>query len=427
MANPHSTSPVVIILRPVEIKLADSPGVDAFGRLRVSSPEDLFNASFQYDLNPLLFLQTTATGGTITHLPNESSAELAVTGSVGSLARLQARFYSRYLPLRSQLIAMTQVPGAADAGCTRRFGYQDSQDGILLEQNGTVDLALVRRTFTSGAAVDNRVTKANWNLDKLDGTGDSGITLDLSKGQIFVVDFQWLGHGRVRVGFAFNGRIVYAHEFLSSNTLSVPYMRTGCLPVTWEIERTIAGGAATMKVTCCDVMSEGGFHYDRGIPFSRSNGSTLVTATTAETLVLALRMDPNCPAGTAILNESLAFLVDAALYANTADAYYWRVVYGGTLTDVGFADHDGTHSAMQFSTTCTYTAATGIQILDGYVAGNISRVPSVKPISTKLPLARNGFGTVGATTPVGNVAILATHLGAGSGAVGGTFSWNELR
>jgi hypothetical protein len=56
-----------------------------------------------------------------------------------------------------------------------------------------------------------------WNGDKLDGTGASGLTLDLTKPQILWIDFEWLGVGNVRCGFIINGQYIVCHTYQTAN------------------------------------------------------------------------------------------------------------------------------------------------------------------------------------------------------------------
>ena len=67
---------------------------------------------------------------------------------------------------------------------------------------------------------------------------------------------QWLGVGRVRVGFNINGVIYYAHYFNNANNLGSVYMSTPNLPVRYEVSST--GGSVTLDQICCTVQSEGG-------------------------------------------------------------------------------------------------------------------------------------------------------------------------
>jgi hypothetical protein len=186
------------------VSLKDGADKDAFGRLRTADPVSLFTSQFQYDLQPLLWESALSGSGTTTHLPNEAACRMRVAVAADEVIR-QSRQYSRYKPGKSLLIAETFVMGAGTENVRKRVGYFDAQNGIFLEQNGIVDVALVRRTYTSGAAVDNRVVQASWNVDKFDGTGPSGLTLDLTKAQILLMDLQWLGVGRVRIGFDIDG------------------------------------------------------------------------------------------------------------------------------------------------------------------------------------------------------------------------------
>ena len=65
--------------------------------------------------------------------------------------------------------------------------------------------------------LDNKIIQSNWNVDVFNGTGASGITLDFSKSQIFFIDYEWLGTGRVRCGFFIDGIPYYCHAIHNSN------------------------------------------------------------------------------------------------------------------------------------------------------------------------------------------------------------------
>jgi hypothetical protein len=104
------------------------------------------------------------------------------------------------------------------------------------------------------------VAQADWNGDKLNGTGDSGFTVDLTKAQIYWQDFEWLGVGSVRCGFIIDGQIIVCHTFNNANSLSTVYMTTAILPVRYEVTNTGAtAAAATLKQICSTVISEGGY------------------------------------------------------------------------------------------------------------------------------------------------------------------------
>jgi hypothetical protein len=97
-----------------------------------------------------------------------------------------------------------------------------------------------------------RVPQSSWNIDKFDGTGPSGYTLDISKMQMAYIDYTWYGAGFIRFGFrATNGEVTYCHKIINNNVNNAAYMRSGNLPGRFEsvnfgpYSRMLAGGTAT--------------------------------------------------------------------------------------------------------------------------------------------------------------------------------------
>jgi hypothetical protein len=182
---------------------------------------------------------------------------------------------------------------APTTGITRREGLFDDQNGLFLEDNGT-NYGLVTRSYVTGSAVDTRVAQANWNKDKMDGTGVSGITLDFTKTQILWMDYEWLGVGRVRMGFVVDGMFYVAHEFLHTNALSEVYMSTPNLPLRSEIINDGNGEASSMTQICSTVSIEGGVD-ELGLLRSASTDGTHVDADTENTIyaVLGLKLKSN--------------------------------------------------------------------------------------------------------------------------------------
>lgn len=110
--------------------------------------------------------------------------------------------------------------------------------------------------------VDYKVPQSQWNLDRMDGTGPSGFNLDLSKMQMFYIDYSWYGAGFIRWGLrGSNGDITYVHKIANNNVNTEAYMRSGNLPgryetntvpMTTQLAATLASGDATMTVESTD-------------------------------------------------------------------------------------------------------------------------------------------------------------------------------
>lgn len=225
----------IVDAAPVNVQFYGS-ALDAFGRARFSQPYTLFDSQNRYEKNDL-FSETTATGGTVNYVANASTVNLEVTASSGSeVVRQTYRSFS-YQPGKSLLVLNTFVMPTASANQRIRIGYFNTENGVFLERDGT-SVYITRRTYVTGAPVDNRVAQADWNGDKLNGTGDSTFTLDLTKAQIFWQDFEWLGVGSVRCGFVINGQVIICHTFQNANNLTSVYMTTAILPIRYEITNT---------------------------------------------------------------------------------------------------------------------------------------------------------------------------------------------
>lgn len=283
----------------------DGLNPDAFGRLRISEPFTLGDYKHLYAIDPN-FLDIKEFGGNVAYVLNKAAATLTTNASPHSNVIHQTKFYHHYQPGKSQLIFSSFNFGYAQQNVTKRTGYFDDRDGIYFEQVGNNssngsnngNLNFVIRSFTSGTADEadvgtykRRIPQSQWNVDKCDGTGTSGFSVDTSKTQLIFIDFQWLGVGRVRTGFVHDGELIVAHEYYNSNVLSDVYISNPNLPVRCEMRNTGATSGGSMNQICATVASEGGY-TESGIDFAYVMNTARTTATPGgtELPVLALRL-----------------------------------------------------------------------------------------------------------------------------------------
>jgi hypothetical protein len=233
--------------------------VDAFGRVRVSAPYTIFDSQNRYAIDNQ-FDTSTATGGSTTYLPNESSVRMDVTTSSGSEVVRQTYRCMPYQPGKGLLCLATFVMNSPKTGLRQRVGYFGTQNGVFIQQSDST-VSFVMRSYILGSVSDARaINQADWNGDKLDGTGVSGYTLDLTKAQILWMDFEWLGVGSVRCGFIIDGNYIVCHTFENANDITSVYMTTAILPIRYEITNTAAtASASSLKQICSSVVSEGGY------------------------------------------------------------------------------------------------------------------------------------------------------------------------
>ena len=342
-----------------EIKTQDSASVDAFGRWRSSTPGTIFETEMAYDDQPNFWETVTVGAGSTLFLSDESALELTCGTSAGDRVIRQTYQYFRYQPGKSQLIIMTGVLGLPKTNVITELGYFDGYDGCFFIQ-AEDSLGVALRSSTSGTPIDTIVKQADWNIDKFDGNGPSGIVLDPSKIQIFLIDFQWLGAGRVRYGFESGGSLYYCHEMLHANKIDQVYMSTPHLPLRYEIENIGPTASATsMKQVCATIISEGGFEEDKGIDLSVGTGIT-AQSITARASVLAIR--PKMLFNS-VQHRGNIIPLNINVFAETNSVYYEVILKGSIAGAIWNSVNDD--SITEYSTTSDVVTG-GIVIASGY-------------------------------------------------------------
>lgn len=352
-----ASSPVVLASDQGNVRVALPDHMDAFSRIRVSNPYTVFDSVPQYDKDTIHWTED-VTGGSsaVTHLPNESSVRLRCGTAGGDRVTRQSCRYMRYQPGKSLLAFFTFVMGASKANVEKRIGYFDDSNGAFLLQTNA-GLSFVVRSFTGGSVSDADAAAQNdWNIDKLNGNGPSGITLNMEKVQILVIDLQWLGAGRVRFGFDINGDVVWAHQFFHANLITSVYMTTANLPLRFEISNSgIAGTTTDLIQICSAILSEGGYDIHRGLQFSASNASTPIAVTTRRP-ILSIR--PKLTFN-GIANRGWVIPINVFVASNT-NAGFVEVVRGGALTNASFSS---VHADSIAERDVAATAITGGRVL----------------------------------------------------------------
>ena len=361
----------------VQIESFDAHSVDAFGRWRVSNPETIFDSKLLHgDNEPLLWDEELISGTMATSGPTAAKPFIDFTSTNTTAGRRVRQTFVRfnYQPGKSQLILMTGVLELASGiktGCQRRIGLFDDDNGAFFESDAGA-IGVTVRTNDSGSPVDTTVAQASWNIDTMDGDDDeanpSGLTLDATMAQIFVIDYQWLSIGRVRFGFEIGSHIEYVHEHNVANAAVIPWASTPNLPLRYEIVTTTSSGVCSMRCICSTVISEGGTS-DTGIVRHKGTAGAGVTTDTADLLVAVIGIQLK----TTHLGANLEVL-EALIQIHTQSEFIeWILLYGAkgnAITVAGtFTYGDLGNSAVQFALGAgpTNTVTGGVHIAGGYV------------------------------------------------------------
>jgi hypothetical protein len=392
--------------------------LDAFGRLQVASPYTLFDSQSRYAADNQFDTSTTGTGST-TFNTNQASVSMSVTGGgVGSVVRQTFRSFS-YQPGKGLLVLATfQMDSSNSANLSQKVGYFNSQNGVFFSKvDGTNSFTL--RSYTSGSVDDTRTfAQSAWNGDKLDGTGASGYTLDLTHPQILWMDFEWLGVGSVRCGFIINGEYIVCHTFNTANVYGTTvYMTTAILPVRYEITTTTAAVAATLTQICSSVISEGGYE---ATSVEHSASMTNLTAssylTTSYKPLVSIRLASG-RTGAVVLPTTLNFL------PSTADNFQIALVKNATLSSPSWSAVTSDSNVEQDISSTSYTGGTLVyaEFATGKTGRSILSVGSGYNWDMQL-----GASIAGVSDTLTLVARTVTTGGAASGGGIGAISFYDL-
>lgn len=404
---------------------------DAFGRVRTSNPVMLLDSTFGYNLNPRILEDISTGNGAVAFDANKRAALLSVTAGAVGVAGLQSYQYTHYNPGKSHLIFMTFCgdPTAQQFAVGQKFevGYFDDANGIFVRGDGPTDIYAVRRSSVTGSVVEEAVERANFNIDVLDGSGSpanpSGVLLDAESSQILVIDLQFLGVGRVRVGLAVAGAVIYAHEFNFANVNPNMYMQYATLPVRWRFEDTTTIGWPRSDAYCMMVTSEGGAETNRGIPFSIGNppGTPITAASGVDTHIISIR--PSLTFN-GLANRIWNILQNAGILNTGSNEVICKLWYDATITGGAWVPVDASDSGMEYNITATHAPGTGIEIGRFSVAATNTNKDAggISDIENRLPIALNAAGTA----PVGAITLTAAGFG-GTSVVLGTIGWREIR
>jgi len=398
-----------------EISFANTPNIDAFGRLRTSTPFTLFDSSHRFNDNGL-WSTGVATGGTATFDANEGLVNLGVTAASGSEVIRETTKVFSYQPGKSLLVLSTFVMNVAKTNLRQRVGYYGAANGYYLELNNTI-VSFYERTSVSGSLVNNQVVQSNWNVDPMDGSGPSGITLDLTKAQILFMDLEWLGVGTVRIGFVINGNFYVCHKFHHANLITSTYITTASLPLRYEITNTGATASSSrLKQICSTVMSEGGYELrglQQAVGTPITSPKTLTTAGTFYPIVSIKLKSTRL--------DAIAVATAISIIGNTAANFNWQVIATGTTAGGSWVSA-GTNSSVEYN--LTGTSFTGGRILaSGYFTATASTSASIDIL--KAALFSNQLERDGLTGTPYEFTIVLT-AGTNNESVFASMDWEEI-
>lgn len=324
----------------------------AFGETQVAQLTPKLYAQFPYNINSELFTDNSTASGTLSVANSfcqiSSGAASSSTGKITSIPVIE------YHPGTGGLVRFTAVFDTAVEGNNQIIGAGDDNNGFFVGYNGT-DFGIWRRK--DGA--DFFTAQDAFTDDKLDGTGSSGMTLDTSKGNVFQIQYQWLGFGEIRfyVENPVSGKLFIFHRIVYANANTGVSISNPTLPFQAESTNTTNNTDIVLKVPSVGIYSEGIDGNAMHLVHGKSNTKTGVTT---ENNIITIRNNATYATKTNLLRVQPK-LVSAASDGNKPAVItcYKNASLGGSPSYTNF---NANTSPVSFDVAGT-TVSNGIEIL----------------------------------------------------------------
>jgi hypothetical protein len=355
-------------------------------RFKVSPYQTVFFNTFQYGKETDVWDERVVGVGTATFNASSSNVVMQVGSTAGSKVTRQTRAVMRYIPGRGATLAFAIRLDIPQVGIRRRFGLFDDNNGAYFEDNGGV-YSYVIRSSTSGIVTETRVTRENWNGEKFDGNGWTGVTADATKQQMISINYEWYGAGIVQFNWLMKNETIHSHTFDNSNTNPYVWCSTPFLPIRLEIENVTGVAGTHYMYQGSNSLIQEGEPEKLGTLVSQGNAITGTTMASANTYypILSLRLKSNSLSGV---------VIPRSLQVSTNDNtnIFWRLIENPTLTGAVFTNHANSDAITQYDTTATSFTG-GKVLLSGFVVGGGGQSVIIDD-KAQLQIGRSGIGTI---------------------------------
>jgi hypothetical protein len=314
---------------------------------------------------------------------------MQVGSTAGSKVIRQTKNVMRYIPGRGATLAFAVRLDTPQVGIRRRFGLFDENNGVYFEDDGGTYSYVIRSSVT-GITTETRVYRDDWNGEKFDGNGWTGVTADPTLQQMISINYEWYGAGIVQFNWLMKNETVASHTFDNSNTNPGVWCSTPFLPIRLEIENVTGVAGTHYLYQGSNSLIQEGEPEKLGTLLSISNPITGTTMASANTYypIISIRLKSNNLTGVMLLRS-----LQAATDDNTN--VYWQLLQNATLTGGTWVNHPDPNSFMQYNITQTAVSG-GDDLLSGFVINGSGALVDLD-VRAALQLGRSGIGTISDT------------------------------
>lgn len=322
----------------------------AFGETLSVQPEPYNQIKFTYNISSY-YVQTGATGVGASVAATGGFAVLSCgTSSTGS-ANLRSINRLQYHPGQGSVGMVAGYFSTGAANNTQIMGIGNAEDGFFFGYTGT-SFGILHRSNSSGSVVDNWIPQASWNIDTMDGSGPSAMVLDPTKGNVYKVQYQWLGFGAVRfyIEDATTGNMQLVHLIQYANQNTNTTLANPSLQLRADVINF--GNTVNKSINLSSVVAYSEGKYNAALQVRNAIDRGPFAVATTPTHVFTIHNKPTFQNKTnqVMVNPDLLSVMDV----DTADDAILFVYLNPTITATGtFADVSTNNSVIEYTNTGT--------------------------------------------------------------------------
>lgn len=346
-----------------------------FDEMRVAQKTPIVELTSVYGLSILRDVVMTTGAGTVTNDATEYNVSNTASGVDSAV--LESVLRGRYEPgYAGEAGIGVRIPSLPIGNQVAQWGLYDTQNGAFFGVNSTTVFVTVRR-----AGVDTTVPQSLWNVDPLNGTGPSGATLNLSKGNIYQILFTWYGYGVIEFRVVIPDPVTLAQEVVTVHRFS-PTGQTSFvdpnLPLRAQVANNGTGAAYNIFVGGRQYSIIGKYEPTYRVTSERRR---ITNVTSTLTPVISFTRKAVFPAGSARTNSVQVNLEEINVISSVDLSY--QVLVGGTLNGT-FVNYPTATTIIPDSETAllvnnTSTTITGGEVVFQGITGGEQGIPKYWP------------------------------------------------
>lgn len=345
-----------------------------FDEIEAVEPTPTAQIDFVYGLNSNAVITSTTGSGTAT--ASNGLLTLSTTAATNSSASCSSKRYLKYRDGQGQVSRFTAIFTNGVSGNTQFAGIGDGYNAYGFGFNGS-SFGILFRTSSSGSTVDTWIPQSTWNVDRVNGAGGtnnpSGITLNITKGNIYQIKASYLGFGPIQfwISNAITSQLILVHIIQYPNANTQTLVSNPSMPLFWFTSNTTNNTNIVVKSGSGALFCSGKIAL-LGSRYGQNNNKANIGATNTNIFTIKNNTTLN-----GIVNKTQVHLRSLSAACNSGagnGVVTVQVILNTTLGgSPSFTNIDATNSATSFDTAGT-TVSGGVVIYNSVfnVANNFN-------------------------------------------------------